>query len=218
MVAVILSSIILKIFTINSTTKSVIQHFSAGVVFAALSVELIPELYKTSFELHLIIGFVIGAALMLFIRKIFNNKEGGRKSIATLLTAVGIDIFIDGFLVGVTFAISIAKGLIISLALSLELLFLVLSVDVSLQKIGKKFSSIICINLGFALLVMLGSAIGLTFINASKGTMVGITSFAAAALLYLVTEELLKEAHEEEEASVSTALFFLGFLIVLLLK
>ncbi|MFQ3307568.1 MAG: ZIP family zinc transporter [Candidatus Midichloriaceae bacterium] len=218
--AIILSSILCKILVITPNFKSIIQHFSAGVVFSALSVELIPELYHTAFKIQLIAGFVLGTALMLFIQWLFSNKEGhhAHKSISTLLIAVGIDIFIDGLLVGISFTISVAKGLLISIALSLELLFLVLSVDVSLQKAKKKFSTIVLTNIAFALLVLLGSTIGLLFVNASHSTLVGVTSFAAAALLYLVTEELLKEAHEEKENMFSTSMFFLGFLIILLLK
>ncbi len=216
---IILSSIIFKLVTLDSHSKNMIQHFSAGVVLAALAVELIPELYDTPFKIQLLTGYIVGTILMLTIQKIFSNDHSsGSKSTASLLIAVAIDIFIDGLLVGIGFAISIAKGLIISIALSLELLFLVLSVDATLQKSGKKFLSILLINVGFAILVFAGSALGLTFLNASKSTMVLITSFGAAALLYLAIEELLKEAHEEKETTTSTAMFFLGFLIVLLLK
>lgn len=38
-----------------------------------------------------------------------------------------------------------------------------------------------------------------------------------AALLFLVTEELLVEAHAEGETPAATALFFLGFLVFMLL-
>ncbi|MSO13602.1 ZIP family metal transporter [Rickettsiales endosymbiont of Trichoplax sp. H2] len=217
--AIILSSLVFKFTSLSSNSKSIIQHFSAGVVFSALSVELIPELYNTPHKAQLILGYIIGTILMLIIQRIFsNNHSHSSKSSTSLLIAVAIDIFIDGLLVGISFAISVSKGFIISIALSLELLFLVLSVDSSLQKSGKNFMAIIKVNLIFALLVFIGSAIGLTFLNASKSIMVLITSFASAALLYLVTEELLKEAHEEKETTFSTSMFFLGFLIILLLK
>ena len=45
--------------------------------------------------------------------------------------------------------------------------------------------------------------------------MEGVLSFGLAALLFLVTEELLKEAHEEPGTLVGTAVFFVGFLIFL---
>ena len=47
--------------------------------------------------------------------------------------------------------------------------------------------------------------------------MEAVLSFGLAALLYLVTEELLREAHEERESAIGTAMFFLGFLIFLVI-
>lgn len=38
------------------------------------------------------------------------------------------------------------------------------------------------------------------------------------ALLYLVTEELLVEAHEAEETPITTAAFLVGFLVLALLR
>jgi ZIP family zinc transporter len=44
-----------------------------------------------------------------------------------------------------------------------------------------------------------------------------VLSFSLAALLFLITEELLTKAHEESESPWLTAMFFLGFLAFLLL-
>jgi len=49
------------------------------------------------------------------------------------------------------------------------------------------------------------------------GTTLGaVLAFGLAALLYLVTEELLVEAHEVRENTVTTAMFFVGFLVLLM--
>ncbi len=49
-------------------------------------------------------------------------------------------------------------------------------------------------------------------------TLVVVIAFATAALLFLVTEELLTEAHEVPETPWLTAAFFVGFLVYLLLE
>jgi len=46
----------------------------------------------------------------------------------------------------------------------------------------------------------------------------GVIAFGAAALLFLVTEELLTEAHEVAENPLLTSAFFVGFLAVFLLE
>ncbi len=44
-----------------------------------------------------------------------------------------------------------------------------------------------------------------------------VLSFGLSALLFLVTEELLTEAHEEKETVWHTSIFFGGFLLFLIL-
>ena len=44
-----------------------------------------------------------------------------------------------------------------------------------------------------------------------------VLAFGAAALLYLVVEELLVEAHEERESVWLGAMFFLGFILIYVL-
>jgi ZIP family zinc transporter len=72
---------------------------------------------------------------------------------------------------------------------------------------------------GVAAAPILGSAAGFLLGGVLTGAWIeGVLAFAVAALLYLAAEELLKEAHEVPETPVSTALFFGGFLAVLLLS
>ena len=49
--------------------------------------------------------------------------------------------------------------------------------------------------------------------QASHDTIGTVLAFSAAALLYLVTEELLMEAHEVEEKPFFTLVLFAGFLV-----
>jgi len=48
-------------------------------------------------------------------------------------------------------------------------------------------------------------------------TLARLLFFGCAALLFLVTEELLIDAHEAAGTAVTTTMFFVGFLIFLLL-
>ncbi|TDR32553.1 hypothetical protein [Hydromonas duriensis] len=63
-------------------------------------------------------------------------------------------------------------------------------------------------------LVLLSAFAGyLLLAHASVSTISAILAFGVAALLYLVTDELLVEAHEVEEKPVSTLCLFAGFLV-----
>ena len=71
---------------------------------------------------------------------------------------------------------------------------------------------------GTSLMLLLGAGIGNTVLRGATGNLLEIVlSFGLAALLFLVTEELLTEAHEETETPLLTLAFFVGFLLFLLL-
>jgi ZIP family zinc transporter len=71
---------------------------------------------------------------------------------------------------------------------------------------------------GIACLMIVGAVLGRTLLaDASEHTLAGLLSFGSAALLFLVTEELLIEAHDSADTAVTTTMFFVGFLIFELL-
>jgi ZIP family zinc transporter len=78
--------------------------------------------------------------------------------------------------------------------------------------------SVLLINLATFSMIILGGVIGVTVLPLLPDNAIDlILSFGLAALLFLVTEELLVEAHREVDTHVSTVLFFAGFLAFLLL-
>lgn len=54
--------------------------------------------------------------------------------------------------------------------------------------------------------------------GASEATVAVVLAFGAAALIYLIAEELLVESIQVEESLFTTAMLFAGFLVVLALK
>ena len=72
---------------------------------------------------------------------------------------------------------------------------------------------------GIGLLLLVGAFLGfLLFHGISKPSLAIVLSFGAAALIYLIAEELLVEAIEAEESLFSTATLFAGFLVLLAIK
>jgi len=218
-VVTIIGGIIAAYRSPGEKTRITVQHFAAGVVFAAVAIELLPELVTNLQILPLIIGFSSGVALMLVVRWGSEKFEGGQGS-GSLVIAAGVDVFIDGLLMGVSFDIGIKEGIIITVALSIELLFLSLSVSSNLAKEGKSKLRIIVTTIILSLLVLVGATLGGTILQGIHGSALeGIIAFAVAALLYLVTEELLVEAHKgKQDTAFSTTMFFVGFLIVIILE
>lgn len=220
-----LSIVISGIFTSfkipSSKVKSYIQHFAAGVVFSVVGVELLPDIIREHAPLQVIIGFASGVLLMLGIRYFSEKYEKineNSKPVTALITVVAIDILIDGLLIGIGFAAGEKEGKLLTFALTIELLSLGLALATSLIKAGRSRSNIILITSFLSGSIMLGALLGATLLQNLFGhTLEIVLSFGLAALLFLVTEELLVEAHEEPETLTATSCFFAGFLLFLIL-
>lgn len=202
---------------------SAVQHFAAGVLFCALATELLPDLVHRKMPWVTLTGFALGVGAMLAVKH-FSEKSGQQgvtqaRQPTSLIATLGIDITLDGLLIGLGFAAGQKQGLLLTIALSLEVLFLGLSGAAALQRSNMSRGNILLIMVGFALFLMAGAWAGVTTLTVASDLMLdAITAFGLAAMLYLVTEELLVEAHEVAETSAQTAMFFVGFILLLIIE
>lgn len=203
---------------------SAVQHLAAGVVLAALAGEVLPELRG---EQHLgvaVAGFALGTVLVLTLGAVSRRLESGRDGRAArtfpvgLVAAVGVDLLLDGLLVGLGSALGAKQGLILTIALTIEVLFVGLSVTVTLLADGKSRATAVLTAAGLAIAIAIGALGGAALLNgAGSAVLAFVLAFGAAALLYLVVEELLTEAHEQAETALLTAMFFVGFIVIYVL-
>lgn len=210
--------------------QSYIQHITAGIVFAAVAGELIPEIKDEGAPLPVLVGFTLGVAVMLGVRWLASrlaHASTPQAEVATedpvipasLIATVAIDLWIDGLLVGVGFAAGAQQGALLAVALTLEVLFLGLSTAAALMRSGMGRALVVMMVIALSFLVAAGAIVGVLLLNGLSGAALEVAlSFGAAALLYLVTEELLVEAHEVPETALSTALFFAGFVALFLIE
>ncbi|MBN9392320.1 MAG: transporter [Chloroflexi bacterium] len=219
---------------------SALQHFAAGMVFAAVGVELLPDVVSKHAPVATIIGFTIGISLMLVIRSITEKaeKEANPDSESesesqrerglapagacepalpvSMIATIGVDVAIDGLLIGIGFAAGAKEGILLIIALTLELLSLGLATSATLNKSGISKGKSIAVTSGLALIPLVGASLGALLLGGLSGNLLeAVLAFGVAALLYLVTEELLVEAHEVPETPLITATFFIGFLLLL---
>jgi ZIP family zinc transporter len=130
-----------------------------------------------------------------------------------------VDTLIDGMLISAGFSANDQLGSLLAIALALELLFLTLSVGVEFREGNFQWWQSLGVTGGIAMLLLIG-AFGASFFlaDASKATLAVVLSFGAAALIYLIAEELLVENIEAEESIFSTVTLFSGFLALLIWK
>jgi ZIP family zinc transporter len=136
-----------------------------------------------------------------------------------LASAAAVDTLLDGVIIGAGFSVDPQLGTLLVIALGLELFFLTLSVGVELRGGKLETWKSLAITAGIACMLLLGASVSSFFLsNASESTLAIVLAFGAAALIYLIAEELLVETIQAEESLFSTVMLFSGFLILMALK
>lgn len=227
--------------------RSLLQHFAAGVVFSVVAVELLPDFLHAHDLWAVALGFSAGVALMLLLRLTAGHPEsedGVMRALTVreathgvavpdrdvgaglaeptaavgLVVPVAVDAVLDGALIGISLVAGVKQGALLSVALGLEMFSIGLALTTTLRAAGGTALRSSLITAGIAVLILVGALAGDSLlVGVSPRVLAGVFAFATAALLYLVTEELLVRAHAAAETAIATAMFFVGFLLFLLL-
>ncbi len=215
MVAAVLGAVIAVFYNPSPRAVSAFQHLAAGVVFAAAAGELLPEVLEQPNSLPIIIGGALGI-IFTYAIKLLDNYYG---EAASFIVSVAIDTLIDGLIIGLGFVAGAAQGLLLTFALSLEVLFLGLALTSSLSRFYSG-GAIIGLSVIIGAMLPIGAGLGLMAAGLPHPVIAAGYAFGLIALLYLVTEELLVEAHAhpQHDSPAITALFFIGFLGIVLLE
>lgn len=220
-IAVIAAGFLGALAKLPELWRSAVQHFAAGVVFAAIATEIMPSVMHAGAPGAALLGFAIGVAAMFAMRSLAKRLEGEEGGEARrgfpigFLTAVSIDCVIDGVVIGTGFAAGAREGVLIAGALALEMFFLGLTAADTIKSGGARLFTVVAACIGLALILAVSALVGFSVLNGAPATVLTLLlAFGSAALLYLVTEELLVRAHEHGETSFVTSLFFVGFMAI----
>jgi len=199
---------------------SALQHLAAGIVFAAVATEIVPEMLAGGELGAVVVGFSVGVCLMFTVRvasgadaRELQGPSNAQSTPWGMLAATGVDLAIDGLLIGLGFAIDVSSGILLTIAVAFEVLFVAIGLAATLRARGRsaRFSAMSLITMAAvtAACMLLGATL---LADLSVVERIAVLSFGAAALLYLVTEELLVDAHAEgADTLAGSMLFFVGF-------
>lgn len=106
--AAILGGIISAFWTPRVQVRSGIQHFAAGIVIAAISAEVVPELEVIGAPWRTIAGFIAGGLAMVAMKwgvhKFERRQEQRGQRALGIAAASVLDTTIDGVTIGALFA------------------------------------------------------------------------------------------------------------------
>ncbi len=184
-----------------------IQHFAAGVVFYAAAGELLPDTIHQGAIWPVVLGGALGIAAMLLLDHLTERSEGP----VGLTATSALDALVDGLVLGLAFNAGQSQGILLAIALAIEFLFLGLSIAGAFQARESRLK-IIVVATAVSLAVPVGVLIAGPIGTLPETWQAVAFAFGLVALLYLVTEELLVEAHQKPHPHWSAAMFFVGFL------
>ena len=149
----------------------------------------------------------------------------GSKLPMGLIIPIVVDGFVDGFLIGVAYALSAEAGMILAAANTLEMSFLGITLSSSVSKCtGSSRLARRAAIFTPPLVMLVASAVGVTAGQAAQSNGLLYSAFVAfgvVALLALVCKELLIEAHSAQGEDVKwyiSIMTFAGIFVVLMLN
>ncbi|MFX0084658.1 MAG: ZIP family metal transporter [Candidatus Hodarchaeota archaeon] len=224
---------------ISDRNLDVMLGFAAGVMLAASAFSLlVPALdmdpIYTSWDLEpvtiTVFGFIAGALFIHIVDKwaphqhFISGPEGSKKLskrlAATWLFVIAITIhnFPEGLAVGVGFGSGdVAAGTIIALAIGLQNIPEGTAVALPLVREGYNRWDTIKITLATGLVEPLGGLIGVAAVTIATGMLGFGMSFAAGAMIFVVSDEIIPESHRKGYERPATFGVILGFIIMMFL-
>lgn len=212
----LVGGVVASLWKPRASIQAAFQHLAAGIILAAATIEVIPEIERsTTSPGFLLLAFTIGCASMFALSwwtKARSEKQGqsGGGSLG-LVVASGVDIFIVGLTIGAGLRVGMGLGLLLAIGIAFELSMVGLTAAAEFSEGDSRWRSL-GLTFLFAVALVGGAVLGVfALAGLPKAATHLVLAFGAAALLYLVAEELLVEAHEQPDPARNTLILFAGF-------
>ena len=118
--AILSGGVLVGLWRPTARIQAAVQHFTAGLVLGAIAIELAPEFVQSPHRVEVVAGFLIGAIFMLLVARLTtssNHDNASANRSGSLLFAVAVDLFVDGLLVGTSYAVGANQGVLVAIAL-----------------------------------------------------------------------------------------------------
>ena len=203
--------------------RAVVAHLVGGLVLGIAAADLMPAASNSGHPVALAIGFCLGFSLLLVINAVLeephDSPEHGRpRPMLLLMLPFLVDSLIDGLVVGIS-SEAAEQQWVIPVAVALEMGLATLGLGTLLGRGAGRWRSTLSGAL-MAVTYLIGLSTSLSITSGLQGpALTGTLAFGTAALIYLVVEEVMKEAHArgEDDSGLVNVAFFIGLLCIWIL-
>ncbi len=212
---------------ISDRLLDVMLGFSAGVMLAATSFSLIVPALELSGPFVAVFGLSLGAPVLHLADRFiphfhpFLGAEGpssGLPRVWLFVLAITIHNFPEGLAVGVSFGSGdVAMGIVIAMAIGLQNMPEGLAVALPLLREGYSRSKSLWYGTLTGLVEPVGGLLGVALVSIFQPILPWGLAFAAGAMLFVVSDEMIPESHRKGFARESTFGLIAGFVVMMFL-
>jgi ZIP family zinc transporter len=222
---------------LSQRVEDTLLGFAAGVMLAASFFSLIiPGIEKAQEDLDsasggaavVIAAILLGAAALAFIHRLAPHEHLGTgrtqgkpdrfARIWLFVIAITLHNFPEGLAVGVGFGGGDpAEGMPLAIAIGLQNMPEGLAVAASLASLDYKRSAAVLIALASGLVEPIGGLFGVAVVSLSEPLLPWALGFAAGAMLFVISNEIIPETHRQGHESLATSGLMAGLAIMMFL-
>lgn len=210
----------------NTSNKflSFILSFASGLMMAIICFDLIPEALEIANIPIIFIGLLLGIICMIACDVIVDKKFSGNKRFVGdknallktgIIVSIGLAIhnFPEGLAIGSGLEASMKLGLSLAIAIAFHDVPEGISMAVPMKNGGMKVSKIIYYVFLSGVTTGLGAFIGALIGRISQDIIAICLAFAAGAMLYIVSGELIPESNKLYHGRMTAIGNIIGFLL-----
>lgn len=209
-------------YKVSNKFLSFILSFASGLMMAVVCFDLIPESLNISNVLITILGILIGIIQMIICDFLVENKFNKKETIKQnsllktgIIVSIGLAIhnFPEGLAIGSGFNVSAKLGLGLAISICLHDIPEGISMAVPMKSSGMKIWKVIFYVVLSGVTTGVGAFFGAIIGNISDDVIAIALSFAAGAMLYIVSAELIPESNKLYKGRKGSLGSVIGFLI-----
>ena len=216
---------IIGILTKRNSNKflSFVLAFASGLMLAVVCFDLIPEALELTSIFIVLVGIILGIITMIgcdtLVNKKFNVSSIHTKNTNLVKTGIIVSIGLalhnipEGLAIGSGFEASNALGFSLAIAIALHDVPEGLSMAIPMKSGGMKPFKIMFYVILSGIATGIGALIGAIVGNISVSVIAICLAFAAGAMLYIVSGELIPESNQLYQGKMTAIGNMLGFLI-----
>lgn len=213
--------LVAEVRQVSARTMSFALHAAAGIVIAVVGLEVMPRALQATPAWVPMLTFIAGAGLFLGLDAVAGNLQmraanpAGRGGAGwTIYAGTALDLFSDGILIGTGVVVDPALGVLLAIGQAPADLPEGFAAVATLRRSGVARRQRLLAGAGFGVPILVGASLGYLALRTAPDVVTfAVLAFTGGALLSVVIEEMVPEAHGANKSRFDSLFLVTGFAV-----